>query len=53
MKLNRFTKTIHNFMKILMAENRIIHITPELRNGNKELDEMVNNYYWNWEEFKI
>jgi hypothetical protein len=52
MKTNMLTKTINNFIKKLMTENRFIPISPEIRKGNKELDEIVNNYYWNWEEYK-
>jgi hypothetical protein len=52
MKTNMLTKTVNNFMRILLTENRFILIAPEIRNGNKELDQMINNYYWNWEEYK-
>ena len=35
-----------------MTENRHMHISPEIRKGNKEVDDMINNYYWNWDEYR-
>lgn len=53
MKTNKFSKTISEFLKKLMTESRHININPEIRKGNKEIDEMINNYYWNPEECKF
>lgn len=30
-----------------------MNISPEIRKGNKKVDDMINNYYWNWDEYKF
>jgi len=52
MKINKFFKSISNFIKKLMKGNMPVHISPEITKG-KEVDEMIANYYWNWDEYKF
>ena len=53
MGINKFFKAIINFIKKLMAETSDTYIIPEIRKENKEVDEMISSYYWNWEEQKF
>lgn len=47
---NKSVEDISNFIIELMREKSPIQIDPEIRKGTKELDEMINSYYWNSEK---
>lgn len=47
---NKSVEDISNFIRELMREKSPIQIDPEIRKGTKELDEMINSYYWNSEK---
>jgi len=49
MKMNNFLKAISSFIKFLITDNTY----QEACKGNKELDEIMYNYYYTWEETKF
>lgn len=46
-------QTLNSFIHKQLNDNRFISIDPEIRRSNKEVDDMIKDFYWNFEEFKF
>ena len=53
MKSNKFFKALSNFIENIMNENRDINISPEKAKENKEIAEIINTCYWNWDQYRL
>lgn len=53
MKIIGFLKSVWNFTKEFVTESNHIYINTQVIRGNREAEDMINNYYWNWEEYKL